>query len=192
MRFVNALAVTALTVTALAAAPAFAAETVSLPHFSNIQLRGGGHVTVRHGAAQSVTLVKGSQEYTRLHMRDGRELVIDACDKRCPSRYDLEIDIVTPDISGVAIDGGGEIEAQSGFPAQDSISVAVNGGGDIDLHAIKAAAAHAAVNGGGKIELTAEHQLNAAVAGGGEIVYHGNPQVNEAVQGGGSVERAGG
>ena len=151
-----------------------------------------GTVKQAFASIDGVTLVKGSQEYTRLHMRDGRELVIDACDKRCPSRYDLEIDIVTPDISGVAIDGGGEIEAQSGFPAQDSISVAVNGGGDIDLHAIKAAAAHAAVNGGGKIELTAEHQLNAAVAGGGEIVYHGNPQVNEAVQGGGSVERAGG
>lgn len=187
MRFVTTLAFAAA-----AASPALAAETVSVPHFSQIELRGGGHVTVRHGAAQSVTLTSGSQKYTRFHMRDSRSLIIDACDTRCPNVYDLEIEIVTPDIDGVAIDGGGEIEAQSGFPAQDSISVAVNGGGDIDLHAIKANQAHAAVNGGGKIELTAARQLNAAVAGGGEILYHGNPQVNEAVQGGGSVERAGG
>jgi hypothetical protein len=41
---------------ALAAAPAPAAETVALPRFEGIELKGGGTVVVRQGAAQRVTL----------------------------------------------------------------------------------------------------------------------------------------
>ena len=174
----------------LVAAPALAGTPVQVGHFSQVQLRGGGHVVVRHGATQSVTLIKGSTQYTNFRIRNGRELVIDACNDSCPSHYDLEIEIVTPDFQAASIDGGGEIEAQGGFPAQDRFAVAVNGGGDIDVKAVNASTADAAVNGGGAIELTATHELNAAVAGGGDIIYHGNPQVHEAVEGGGSVERA--
>src|SRR6185312_6792527 len=63
----------------LFAVPAFATENISVGHFSQVQLRGGGHVVIKHGASQSVTLLKGSTKYTRFHIRDGRELVIDAC-----------------------------------------------------------------------------------------------------------------
>lgn len=174
----------------LLATPAFAATSVPVGHFNQIQLRGGGHVVVKHGGTQSVSLLKGSTQYTKFWIRDGRELVIDACNNSCPHSYDLDIEIVTPDLDGAAIDGGGEIVAQVGFPSRDSFDVAVNGGGDIDIHAISARSVDAAVNGGGDIELTATHALNAAVSGGGDITYHGDPQVDEAVQGGGSVERA--
>jgi hypothetical protein len=176
---------------ALVAGPALATEAVSVGHFSQVQLRGGGHVVVRHGATQSVSLIKGSTKYTRFHIRDGRELVIDACNGDCPNSYDLDIEIVSPEITGAAIDGGGEIVAQSGFPGQERLDLAVNGGGDIDMRPIGAAQVNAAVNGGGDIQLTATKQLNAAVSGGGDITYRGNPQVNEAVQGGGDVSREG-
>ncbi len=180
-----------IAVATLLAAPAFAAETVSVGHFSQIELRGGGHVVVKHGAAQSVTVLKGSTQYTRFHIREGNKLVIDACDSNCPHTYDLEIEIASPDLDGAAIDGGGEIVAQGSFPGQDRLALAVNGGGDIDMRPVKAAAVDAAVNGGGDIHLTATRALNAAVSGGGDITYRGNPQVNEAVQGGGDVEREG-
>jgi len=173
----------------LFAVPAFATENISVGHFSQVQLRGGGHVVIKHGASQSVTLLKGSTKYTRFHIRDGRELVIDACNNDCPNSYDLEIEIVSPELNGAAIDGGGEIVAQGNFPGQDRLAVAVNGGGDIDLRPIAAAEVDAAVNGGGDIHLTATRQLNAAVSGGGDISYRGNPQVSEAIQGGGDVER---
>jgi hypothetical protein len=174
----------------LAAFPALASQTVPVGHFAQVQLRGGGHVTIRHGAAQSVTLIKGSTQYTRMRIRDGRELVIDACNESCPHSYDLDIEIITPDLNGASIDGGGEIAVRDGFPARDHFSVAVNGGGEIDVKALHAANVSAAVNGGGDIELTATEQLSAAVNGGGDITYHGNPQVSEAIRGGGSVERA--
>ncbi|MBV9992954.1 MAG: DUF2807 domain-containing protein [Alphaproteobacteria bacterium] len=181
----------AVATAAMFAGPALATENISVGHFTQVELRGGGHVVVKHGATQSVTLVKGSTQYTSFKIREGRKLVIDACNDHCPNSYDLEIEIVSPDLDAAAIDGGGEIVAQGSFPGRDRLALAVNGGGDIDMRPIKAAEVDAAVNGGGDIHLTATRALNAAVSGGGDISYRGNPQVNEAVQGGGDVQREG-
>jgi Putative auto-transporter adhesin, head GIN domain len=177
----------------LLAAPgaAFAAAVVPLDHFNQVELHGGGHVVLRHGAAQSVTLAKGSTDHTHFTIKDNGALVIDACDANCPHEYDLEIDIVSPDIAGVAISGGGAIVAEGTFPNQARIGAAVSGGGDIDIRAMSAAEVDAAVNGGGKILTAPDGALNAAVNGGGNITYWGNPKVSEAVAGGGSVRRGG-
>jgi hypothetical protein len=174
----------------LVPATAFAAEVVPLGHFDAVGLEGGGHVTVKYGPQQRVTLLKGSSQYTRLRVEHGHSLNIAACNERCPHQYDLEIEIETPVLEAAAISGGGDIVARGGFPNAESFSAAVNGGGDIDARAVSARTVHAAVSGGGGIHVTATATLNAAVSGGGEIVYSGNPQVNEAVNGGGSVERA--
>jgi hypothetical protein len=174
----------------LLALPALAATPVQVGHFDEVELRGGGHVTVKYGPAQSVMLIKGSTDVTKFRIKDGRKLVIDACDHNCPSgNYDLEVEIVTPDLTAAAIDGGGEIVAQGGFPAQDKLAAAIDGGGDIDMLAISAANVSAAIDGGGKIRVTATKHLAAAVDGGGDIAYRGDPQVSEAVDGGGSIER---
>lgn len=180
----------ALTAAVLLATPALAVTAVPVGRFDQVELRGGGHVVVKHGAAQSVSLLEGSTQYTKFWIRDGHKLVVDACNNDCPRNYDLAIEIVTPDLAAAAIDGGGEIVAQGTFPARDDFAVAVNGGGDIDVHALSAASVEAAVNGGGDIDVTATGHLSAAVSGGGDITYHGNPQVSEAVEGGGSVSRA--
>jgi hypothetical protein len=175
---------------ALFAAPALAATTVPVGHFDAVSLSGGGHVTIRHGATQSVTFVKGSPEFTTVKIKHGNDLDIEACNSRCPEHYDLEIDIVTPDLKAAAIEGGGHVTAESGFPSGGEISAAVDGGGHLDLAALKADKVSAAVNGGGHIEVTALRDLSAAVDGGGSIVYHGDPQVSQAIDGGGSVSRA--
>lgn len=172
------------------AAPAFAATTVSVGHFDAVSLSGGGHVTIRHGATQSVTFIKGSPEFTTVKIKHGNDLDIDVCNDRCPEHYDLEIEIVTPDLKAAAIEGGGHVTAENGFPNSGEISAAVDGGGHLDLTALKADKVSAAVNGGGHIEVTALHDLSAAVDGGGSIVYHGDPQVSQAIDGGGSVSRA--
>ena len=177
---------------ALLAAPAsLAATPVSVGHFDQIELRGGGHVVVRHGANQSVTLIKGSADITGFHIRDGKKLVIDACANNCPNgNYDLEIEIVTPELAAAAIDGGGHIQAESGFPAQHDFAAAIDGGGHLDMAALSADKVEAAVNGGGHIEVKAVRSLEAAIDGGGSIVYHGDPEVTQAIDGGGSVSHA--
>jgi hypothetical protein len=176
----------------LLASPAFAATPVQVGHFDQIELHGGGHVTIRHGAQQSVTLIKGSTDITKFEIHDGGKLIIYTCKGTCTiEHYDLEIEIVTPDLASAAINGGGDIVAQGTFPARDNFAAAIHGGGDVDMLAISAATVEAAVHGGGDIHVTATKQLTAAVNGGGDISYRGNPHVTEAVNGGGAIEHEG-
>lgn len=182
----------ALAASLLASSSALAATPVQVGHFNQVELNGGGHVVIKHGAQQSVALVKGSTDITKFRIKDGDKLVIDACPHDCPmGRYDLEVEIVTPDIAAVAIDGGGHIQAENGFPQQREFAAAIDGGGDIDAAAIIAATVTAAIDGGGKIHVNATKHLQAAIDGGGRISYRGAPQVSEAIDGGGSVEHEG-
>ena len=176
------------TVAVLLATPALADTVVPLGSFNRIALHGGGRVTLKHGAVQRVTLIKGSTRHTSFKLRGDGELDIDACDFLCPHHYDLEIEIVSPNIRGAAIDGGGEIRTKGAFPAQSGFAVAVNGGGEIDVRAIRAGSADASVQGGGKILVSATGTLAASVSGGGEIVYRGNPAVTQSIRGGGEVD----
>jgi hypothetical protein len=166
-----------------------AQTAVSVPEFKSIELEGGGHVTIKHGDAQRVTLLAGSTQYTKFHIEGGDKLVIEACKDDCPHNYDLRIEIVTPEFGGAAIEGGGHIESVGDFPNQHDVSAAIEGGGVIDLRSIDAAEGNAAVEGGGHISVRVAHSLNAAVEGGGHIEYWGNPQVSSAINGGGSVSR---
>ena len=162
---------------------------VPVGQFDSVGLRGGGHIVLRYGATERVTLLKGSTQYTTIRIENGRNLEIDACNDNCPMQYDLEIEIVMPRVTAVAISGGGHIESAPGFPTQGMITAAVHGGGSIDIRAINAADATAAVNGGGRIRLHSDKHLTAAVNGGGSIGYWGAPEVTSAINGGGSVHR---
>jgi hypothetical protein len=161
---------------------------VPVGSFNRVALHGGGAVILKHGAAQRVTLIKGSTAHTSFTVRNDGELDIDACNFSCPHEYDLEIEIVSPAIRGAAIDGGGEIHTDGAFPAQSGFAAAVNGGGEIDVRAIRAGNGQASIQGGGKILISAASTLAASVSGGGEIVYRGNPAVTQSIQGGGEVD----
>ena len=177
-----------LFVTFLAAsAPALAIETVPVPRFNAVQLRGGGEVLVRRGPAQRVTILEGSSQFTRMHVAGGGQLRIDVCNNRCPQHYRLKIQIESPDMPDVAISGGGSIRALGGFAPQRELAAAIDGGGAIDVRAVQASDVSAAVNGGGQISVNSRDRLNAAVSGGGEVRYAGNPSVSMAVHGGGLV-----
>ncbi len=170
-----------------ASAPVVAAETVPVPAFRSIELRGGGEVTLRAGPSQQVTIREGSSAVSQIYVvRDGK-LRIDACNNRCPPNYRLRVDIQSPHVPDVAIAGGGAIRAMGGFRPQGEVAAAVDGGGAIDLRAIDASHVTAAVNGGGAISVRPRSQLTAAVNGGGDIRYWGDPQVTMAVHGGGTV-----
>jgi hypothetical protein len=166
--------------------PAGAAETISVPAFRGVALRGGGTVELRHGPVQRVAIVEGSSAYTRITVRADGRLEIDACDGRCPHVYRLRIEIESPDLPDLSIRGGGDIHVDR-FPAQRRFNAAVSGGGEIDARAVEAEDDSAAVSGGGAILLGPSRRLSAAVNGGGAIRYAGNPSVSEAVNGGGSV-----
>ena len=168
-------------------APALAAETVPVPGFRSVELRGGGSVTVVPGAAQRVTIVDGSSQITRMHVDARGKLRIDICNNRCPERYKLRVLIQSPRVPDLAISGGGSIVAQNGFPAQPQLSAAINGGGRIDARFVPARSVSAAVNGGGELLVRPSANLSAAINGGGIVRYWGNPRVSSAIHGGGVV-----
>lgn len=170
-----------------ASAPALALETVAVPKFNAIELRGGGEVTLRQGSAQRVTLLDGSSQFTRIRVEPEGKLRIDACDERCPEHYRLRVLIESPRIPGtLAVSGGGSINAASNVPERE-LTLAVSGGGVIDTRAVSAEVVTAAVNGGGRINALSRDVLTAAVNGGGEVRYWGNPRVTTAIEGGGNV-----
>jgi hypothetical protein len=178
----------------LAAQAAPAAAPVALPRFEGIELRGGGSIVVRQGVAQRVTLIEGNRSHTGIKVeprgRNGlARLVVDACKVQCPRDYRLRIEIVTPDVSAVAVNGGGRIDVARGFSPRGHVAAAVNGGGRIDLRALPGRDVAASVNGGGHLQVTATRTLAASVNGGGAILYWGDPQVASSIRGGGAVTR---
>ena len=174
----------------LAATPALAAELVHVPRFQSVELRGGGDVSIRPGSVQRVTLVEGSRQFTSFRVERNGSLKIDACNAQCPRNYSLRIEIESPSVPAVAIRGGGEIVAASGFGPQPELSAAIMGGGEINVRSVRAATVSAAINGGGTIHAGPSSSLSVAVNGGGSVRYSGNPQLNTAIVGGGSVIRS--
>jgi hypothetical protein len=170
-----------------AAAPALATEVVPVRQFNSVELRGGGVVTVVPGPMQRVTILEGSSEFTRMYVvRDG-QLRIDTCDERCPPVYRLRVEIQSPRVPDLAIDGGGQIATIEGFRPQSELSAAINGGGRIDARSVEATEVSAAVNGGGELLVRPRAELSAAINGGGHVRYWGNPVVSSAIHGGGAV-----
>ena len=169
----------------IAVSPAAAQGPVSVPGFDSLELLGGGRVTIRHGATQRVTLVRGNLEMTRFTVERGK-LEIDACVRSCRD-YDLEVEIVTPDIDAIAIRGGGEILAEGGFPQRGDLAVAIAGGGEIDVRDIAANYVAASITGGGEIRTHARDNLAASIIGGGTVRYVGDPERSIAINGGGNV-----
>ena len=170
-----------------ATAPAAAQGPVAVPRFDSVELQGGGHVVVRHGAVQRVTLIRGSREMTRFSVERG-QLEIDACVRSCRD-YDLRVEIVTPDIDALAIRGGGVIRVEGSFPRQSELAVAVTGGGAIDTRQIETAEVAAAISGGGLIRTHARDNLAVSINGGGTVRYVGEPERSVAINGGGNVHR---
>src|SRR6185312_12123259 len=132
------LALPILAAAAGSAGPALSQNAVAVDQFRSVQLRGGGHVVIRRGSEKRVALIHGSTRFTRFHVDNNGQLLIDACNEDCPHHYDLDIEIVTPQISGVAISGGGKIETANGYGRQRAISAAIEGGGLIDIRSIQA------------------------------------------------------
>jgi hypothetical protein len=165
------------------------ATIIPVSEFRSIALSNGGHVVVRHGPVQSVSIRAGDLQYTRVRVDDQR-LIIDRTARECPERYRLEIEVVTPHVSRVSVSNGGTVQTIGEFPAQASIEADVEQGGTADIRAIPADRVNASVYSGGRIFTTAQQKLTASVESGGAITYWGDVQdVSESVRHGGVVTR---
>ncbi len=171
------------------AAPSFAATDIPLPPFTAINVHGGGHVILVHGAKQRVTLLKGDPKVAQLKVNGGT-LDISPCATMCMFRHvELEVEIVSSNIQAIEAHGGGAIDTKGEFPKQAQMSIAAHGGGAIDVSAIPVEQVSAEVHGGGVIHLKALSSLTASAHGGGAISYSGNPKVSASTHGGGAISK---
>jgi hypothetical protein len=170
-------------------APLPVQTTLQVGPFNSIEVPHGGHVVVQRAPTQRVSLVRGSLDYTRLTVADGGRLVIDKCFRKCPRGYRLELEILTPNVTGISLANGGSIQTRGGFPRQNDLSVTVSHGGTIDVRSMVANTVTASVYHGGRILTVPQASLSARVTQGGAITYWGAGQVRQSIEHGGVVQR---
>ena len=155
--------------------------------FRSIELRGGGSVTVRHGPERRVTVLGDNPG--RPIRTDGDRIVINHCAGHCPRGHRIAVEIVTPELSRLAVADGGRIELSGEFPPQRAVAASVSSGGTIDLRPLEAAQVAAAVEHGGRILARPGRSLAATVSHGGNVTYWGEASVTSSIRHGGVVER---
>lgn len=169
-------------------APLPAQSTGATEPFTSIEIPGGGHVALRPAPTHSVALVRGSPDYTRVSVTDGR-LVIDKCFRKCPRGYRLEVEISAPTVSSISFANGGRLQSLGDFPGQSELVLALAHGGTVDVRSMPARRVIASVNQGGRILTAAHVSLVATVNQGGAITYWGDAQVTSSIRHGGVVTR---
>jgi len=186
----HVLGVTLLSALALAMPkPVIAQTVVPLAPFRSVELRNGGKAILRHGPVQRVTLLKGTLDYSQVTIVSGDRLVIDKCSNKCPRGYELEIEIITPDIYGISVAHGGTIASRGNFPRLAEIRIDVSNGGTIDIRSITVDSVNASVDQGGRIFTKPQVSMSASVRQGGIITYWGDAQVTSSVEHGGVVTK---
>ena len=190
MRSVIALACGVVVLSGLPSARAAAqSEPMAVAPFRSIELRNGVHAILRYGPTQRVTFLKGGADQTEISVRRGEALVIDKCRSKCARGYELEIEIVTPEVARITVAQGGWIESRGSFPRQAEIGVTVDNGGTIDIRPMSVGSVSASVLSGGRILAKPLTALVARVEDGGNITYWGDARVTQSIEHGGVVTR---
>jgi hypothetical protein len=182
----------------LAASAAYADQLVPVGHFHSVSIEGSGHITFIPGAQQRVVLKKGDTKNTEIKIKDNGDLVFKSCAghgwlgwmNSCPMDYELDVEITTPELSGVDISGSGKIESRPGFALQPKFAIDISGSGNIDAMNIPAGSASVSISGSGKVRVNARNSLKVDIAGSGSVVYSGHPQLSQSIAGSGSVTSA--
>ncbi len=166
-----------------------AQAAVSLPAFNAVEVRNGGHVVLRPGATQRVTVVTGSRENVRMTVTPSGVLVIDNCPNGCARRDKPEVEVVAPSFTRVSLAHGGRVWTAGAFPRQAQLTASVSNGGTVDVRSIPADRVNASVEQGGRVLTIPRESLAAKVSNGGVVTWWGNPQVRRSVEHGGVVQK---
>lgn len=164
-------------------------EPMSVAPFRSVEVRNGTHAILRHGPTQRVTFLKGSPDYSQVTVASGGGLVIDKCRRKCPRGYELEVEIISPELARITVAQGGWLESRGSFARQAAIGVTVDNGGTIDIRSMSVESVTASVLSGGKILTKPLTAMAATVVDGGNITYWGDARVTESIEHGGVVTR---
>lgn len=162
------------------------ANAVAPEGFESIELQGGGIVTVRHGPTRTVTVTFKNPD--RPIRSDGDRLVIAPCSGVCRDKH-IEVDIVTPAVSRLAVTDSGIIHVVGDFPRQAAVAASVTNGGTLDIRWLEADSVSASVSHGGRILARPGRHLAASISDDGNITYWGDATVTSSVQRGDAIVR---
>jgi hypothetical protein len=164
-------------------------EPIAVAPFRSLELRNGSHAFLRYGPTPRVTFLKGNPDETQVTIVSGDRLVVDKCKSKCTGEYELEIEIVTPELGSITLAHGGWIQSRGSFPRQAAIDVTVDNGGTIDIRSMSVANVKASVLSGGRILTTPLTAMAATVVQGGNITYWGDARVTQSIEHGGVIEK---
>jgi len=176
----------------------------SVGPFTGVNLAGVNVVDVKVGGPRKVTVIGEPNVVPRVTttVRSG-VLVISSSGRF--TTHALHVQVVTPKLSSVALDGSGRVTvvgvqgprfdaslAGSGAlrvaGRTDELHAKLGGVGNLELAGLAASNAQAALPGSGRMTLTATRSLGASLSGTGSIVYGGSPSnVSTNVPGSGTI-----
>jgi hypothetical protein len=172
--------------------------------FSGVNLAAANVVHVRVGAPTRV-IVTAERTVVPLVTTTVRAGVLVISRRGRYTTHALHVEVTTPTLSSVALDGSGRLTVDGvrgpRFAASlggsgvlratgrtDALRAQLGGVGDVDLGEVTAARAQAALSGSGRMTLTVTGSLQAALSGKGSIVYGGSPgNVSTRVTGNGTI-----
>ena len=117
--------------------------------------------------------------------------MIDKCKSKCPRGYELEVEIVAPDIAGISITEmrGNDRRPGQTFPVGKKSESPSGDGGTIDIRSMTVDSVTALIDRGGRIFTKPQSAMIASVRQGGNVTYWGDVQVTSLVRHGGVVTK---
>jgi hypothetical protein len=186
-------------------------------NFNGLALGLPGHVELRIGNSESVTIEAGTlkirpnKRNLNLQSKSIRVVVqarsierlslggsgsIDADPLRARK---LDVDLggsgsinlrgVESEVLAVSLGGSGDLKAARG--AIGRLTVSIGGSGDVDLGHVQTNSASVTIAGSGEATVWPRNELSATIAGSGDVNYYGDPQVSKSTVGSGGVRRMG-
>jgi putative autotransporter adhesin-like protein len=183
------------------------AEVRQVPEFTRIQVDSSADVVAHVGGPTSlkVTTDDNLLPFMVTEVRDGT-LVITTRSGSYSFRSGLKIEVATPSLLGVEIDGSSDVIVDGlagpsfsatisgsgsihASGATDQLAAEVDGSGDLRLFDLEAKNAKVDISGSGDAQITATEGLTASISGSGDIRYRGNPRLNGlSMSGSGTIQ----
>ena len=176
-----------------------------------VQLKTGGDIVISLGDSPSLTITAGQNVISRItsEVHDG-VLVLDIPG---PTFALGEIDyaLTLPSISGVDVDGSGDVEVD--FAAADDVTVSISGSGDVEGGNIDAGSVSVDISGSGDVDLSGStesfdvridgsgnveaddleaEQATVQISGAGEVEVRATGTLDVKISGSGTVRHTGG
>jgi hypothetical protein len=143
-------------------------ETRDLPTFRSVELAGSGHVHIRQGEHQSVSVRTDDNIMPLVKTEVRGETLVLSVEGMARHVTSLEFDIVVKEITGLRVSGSGDIVGRGSFVA-DELDVGVRGSGRVDLK-VRAEAVDARISGSGDVALSGHTDvLLIKVSGSGDV-----------------------